>query len=416
MVGKEESDPVVATLTELQCLIGEDRPVTPEESVITISIPDGLARPDTKTLLFGPQEAEALQRTKAVIERDLRFEHLGEQTADPLQQKLIRFASLCAIEPDQDQVVAFVAENEQTPEERVCFLGIEFLKVKEPFDLFGLRLLPTDHNEIPDSTSWFSVEPPVGAVIAVPVSGTQLALMKDRAAAVANRALRVLRVGLRENPYLNQLQFRFRLSESYSFGGHLAGWQTSTDARWELALDSELLEMVSAQTVSMLAQEPRNDLERHAARALSWIEDSMIEGDPLRSLLFLFFALEAMLGNRSEGLKAHGLAYRRALLSFAARETFADPNRAYLLYDEVRSAAVHGEEPPSVSEKDQLAFMWDIRLALGEYLELATREGFETRRRLLRYLREHPDGQRLDDWLTEVDEVTWSKFFSEDRP
>ncbi len=174
--------------------------------------------------------------------------------------------------------------------------------------------------------------------------------------------------------------------------------------------------MVSAQTVSILAQESRNDLERHAARALSWIEDSMIEGDPLRSLLFLFFALEAMLGDRSEGLKAHGLAYRRALLSFATRETFADPNRAYLLYDEVRSAAVHGEEPPLVSEKDRLAFMWDIRLALGEYLELVTREGFETRRQLLRYLREHPDGQRLGDWLTEVDEVTWSKFLSGDKP
>jgi hypothetical protein len=216
MARKEESDPVVAALTELQCLIREDRPVTPEESVITISIPDDLARPDAKTLLLGVQEAEALQSTKVTIERDLRFEHLGGQTADPLQQKLIRFASLCAIEPEQDQVAAFVAENEQTPEERVCFLGVEFLNVKQPFDLFGLRLLPTAHNDIPDSISWFSVEPPVGSVIVVPVSGTQLALMKDRAAAVANRVLRVLRVGLRENPYLNQLQFRFRLSDSYS--------------------------------------------------------------------------------------------------------------------------------------------------------------------------------------------------------
>lgn len=414
MARKEKFDPVVAALTDLQCLIQEGGPVTPEESAITISIPDDLAQPDAKTLLLGSQEAEVLRRTKVVIEGDLRFEHLGGQIADPLQQKLIRFATLCAIDPDRDQVSVFVAENEQTPEERICFLGVEFLKTKEPFDLFGLRWLPTDHDDIPDSTSWFSVEPPVGAVIAVPVSGTHLVLMKDRAAAVANRGLRVLRVALRENPHLNQLQFRFRLSESYSFGGHLAGWQTSTDARWELTLDSELLEMVSAQTVTELAHKPRNDLKRHAARAMSWIEDSMIEGDPLKSLLFLFFALEAMLGDRSEGLKAHGLAYRRALLSVATRENFADPNRAYLLYDEVRSAAVHGEEPPRTSEKNQLAFMWDIRLALGEYLELAAREGFKTRRRLLRYLREHPDSQRLNDWLMEVDEATWAKFFSED--
>jgi hypothetical protein len=51
--------------------------------------------------------------------------------------------------------------------------------------------------------------------------------------------------------------------------------------------------------------------------------------------------------------------------------------------------------------------MWDIRLALSEYLELATREGFETRRRLLRYLRQHSEGGRLCDWLIEVDVATW---------
>ena len=119
-----------------------------------------------------------------------------------------------------------------------------------------------------------------------------------------------------------------------------------------------------------------------------------------------------MLGTRSEGLKAHGLAYRRALLSVATRENFADPSRAYLLYDEVRSAAVHGEEPPPVPEDMQRAFAWDVRWALGEYLNLAEREGFETRRALLAYLREHPDRKRLADWLIETDEPMWGKFFT----
>lgn len=141
----------------------------------------------------------------------------------------------------------------------------------------------------------------------------------------------------------------------------------------------------------------------------------MIEADPLKSLLFLFFALEAMLGDRSEGLKAHGLAYRRTLLSLATKESFTDPSRAYLLYDEVRSAAVHGEEAPPVSDDVWRALLWDVRLALNEYLELAARDGFQTRRRVLRYLRGHPDRPRLDDWLLEFDEVIWKEFLSDSK-
>ena len=380
---------------------------------MTISIPEDLATPNARTLILGGLEAEALSKGKTTLEEDLRFEHLAGQVADPLQRKLIRFASQCAVDPSEEHVPAFVAENAQVPEERICFLGVEFLKVKEPFELFGLRLLPTDHDEVPDSTTWFSVDPPVASVIAVPVRGTNLALMKDRASAMAERSLRTLRVGLRANRHLNPLQFRFRLSEGYSFGGKLAGWQAGPDARWEVTLDRELLAMAESQAVSELAWESRNDLQRHAARAMSWIEDSMIVADPLKSLLFLFFALEAMLGDRSEGLKAHGLAYRRTLLSLATKESFTDPGRAYLLYDEVRSAAVHGEEAPPVSDEVWRVLLWDVRFALNEYLELAAREGFQTRRRVLRYLRGHPDRPRLNDWLLEFDEATWRDFLSD---
>ena len=415
MATKENADLAAVVLTELQRLVRRNATVRADETAMTISIPEDLATPDARTLILGHLEAEALSRAKMTLEEDLRFEHLGGQVADPLQRKMIHFASQCAVNPSENHVPAFVAENEQVPEERTCFLGIEFLKVQEPLELFGLRLLPTDHDEIPDSTTWFSVDPPVGSVIAVPVEGTNLALMKDRASATAERSLRTLRVALRENPHLNPLQFRFRLSEGYSFGGKLAGWQTGPDARWEVTLDRELLTMAESQAVAELAREPRNDLQRHAARAMSWIEDSMIEADPLKSLLFLFFALEAMLGDRSEGLKAHGLAYRRTLLSLATKESFTDPSRAYLLYDEVRSAAVHGEEAPPVSDDVWRALLWDVRLALNEYLELAARDGFQTRRRVLRYLRGHPDRPRLDDWLLEFDEVTWKEFLSDSK-
>lgn len=80
---------------------------------------------------------------------------------------------------------------------------------------------------------------------------------------------------------------------------------------------------------------------------MRWIEQAFVVGDKqLLELLFCFFALEALLGDKSDGLKAHALAFRRALLGSVVRGHFAHPNRLALLYDKVRPAAVHGSEPP----------------------------------------------------------------------
>lgn len=416
MGGRKELDPIVEAMEELQQLVRKGEPISPSEGAMTISIEDDIATPDARTLLLGTTEVGAFQRVKEAIEGDLRFEHLGGLIGDPLQRQLIRFVSLCAVERAQDQVADFASEHERESEERTCFLGVEFLEVKEPLDLFGLHLLPTDHGDIPPTTHWFSTDPPVGSVLAVPSRGTHLTRMKERAAAVAERALRALRVALGGEWPANQLQLRFRLSESYSFGEHLAGWQTSADARWALTFDSRLLETAGASPVAALASVPSNDLERHAARAMAWIEDSMIDGDGLRSLLFSFFALEAMLGDSSEGLKGNGLAYRRALLSHAIRGSFPDPDQVYLLYDRVRSAAVHGEEPPPVSKRDQETFVRDVKEALAEYLDLAAKERFKMRRRLLRYLREHPERAQLDEWLAEFGDRGWARFLSANQP
>jgi DNA-binding transcriptional ArsR family regulator len=412
MAAKKEPDPVAAALGGLQRMVRDGEAISPAESAMTISIEDDIATPDARTLLMGPLEVEAFRRAKATIEGDLRFEHLGGLIGDPLQRQLIRLVSLCAVERDQDQGAKFAAEHERDPEHRTCFLGVEFLQVKEPVELFGLRLLPTDHGDIPPATHWFSIDPPVGSVLAVPSTGTHLTRMKDRAAVTAERALRALRVALGGDRPSNPLQLRFRLSESYSFGGQMAGWKTSPDARWSLTLDSGLIGLAAGSPIAELAREPTNDLERHAARAMAWIEDSMIEGDPMKSLLFSFFALEAMIGVRSEGLKAHGLAYRRALLSHAIRGSFPDPDQVYLLYDEVRSAVVHGEAPPDVPDTDRRTFQWDVGVALGEYLQLARRERLETRRALLKYLRRLPDREQLDKWLNEFGGDSWRRYLA----
>jgi DNA-binding transcriptional ArsR family regulator len=409
-VTKVEPDQVVAALAELQRLVQKGEPIPPEESAMCILIEEELARPEAETLLLGDVEAAAFYEAKARIEGDLRLEHLGGRIGDPLRRQLVRFVTLCALEPDQDHVADFLAEHSKEPEDRICFLGVEFLEVEDAVEVLGLRLLPTDHDEIPRATSWFSTDPPVRSVAAVSVTGTHLARMKDRAAAAAERALRAVRVGLRGERAINPLQLRFRLSESYSFDGDLAGFGTRPDARWALTLDRDLMARAAAARVAELAREPDSDLGRHAARATAWIEESMIEGDPMKSLLFSFFALEAMLGVRSEGPKGHGIAYRRALLSYAVRGSFPDPDAVYFLYDRVRSTAVHGEDPPEVPEREQGAFLFDVRLALEEYLELAREKGFETRRAVLKFLRELPEREQLDEWLAEFGDDSWRRF------
>ena len=410
--GMSEHDPVRSVLTRLQaCLRDREAEVSAADAVRSFAVPEDLLEPTADVLYLGIDQTEVFREARSVLAADLRFEHLTASVAgDPLQDALVRFACLCEMNRATEQIAPFFSKHYREPQERLCFIGVEYLQVSEPFDLLGVRLLPVDHAWVPDSEGFFKIDPPVGAVVAVPTEGTHLALMKDRGAAVAQRVLSVLRVGLRENRYLNPLQLRFRLAENYSFGGWAAGFQTSEDARWHVDVDRDLIDLVQGQSITALASEPENDLEECAARALGWIEDSMIEGDALKALLFLFFALEAMLGDRSEGKKAHGLAFRRALLSLATRSHFTDPQRAYLLYDQVRSAAVHGGEAPDVPKDEHRAFAWDIRKALVEYMDLAAREGFQTRRALLRHLRGLEDKERLAGWLRERDPDGWEEF------
>ncbi len=113
--------------------------------------------------------------------------------------------------------------------------------------------------------------------------------------------------------------------------------------------------------------------------------------------LFLFFALEAILGNKAEGKKARGLAIRRAILSHKTNEGFTHPGRIYLLYDDVRSVAVHGGDPPHVPEDEIKKFSWDLRWAINEFLDLARQEGLSKRGRLLAILDSDPNVTSIEE-------------------
>ncbi len=159
-----------------------------------------------------------------------------------------------------------------------------------------------------------------------------------------------------------------------------------------------------------LPAEPRTDIERKALVAARWMEQAFLAGDELVALLYRFFALEALLGRKSEGLKAHGLAFRQMVLGHAVTGSFGHPNATLLLYDKIRSGAVHGEEVPGVSTAILNNVERGVLETLGQYLTFARDRGLSKRSRLLDALDNHPDRQELIVWLREYGGQDWSKY------
>ena len=151
--------------------------------------------------------------------------------------------------------------------------------------------------------------------------------------------------------------------------------------------------------ISTLPVEGGSGVEQSANRALEWFERAQLATDPLIQLLYLFFALEAILGDTSEGLKAEALALRRAVLSHKQGSGFTHPGKTYSLYDEVRSTAVHGEDAPEVSARQVDDFAWDVRLAINEFLDFAKAHGCARRGHVVTALDEDPARAEIKAFL-----------------
>jgi len=408
-------DSIRQALTGLQQLLRRAPNGGSATNAMTISVPGDLATDEIKTIFLDLDERNALYELETGLAEDPRFEHLVTHAGhDRLRIAAHRFACCCVVRAE-DQVPGFIEEHSKAPLDLTCFLPVEFLTVEKPVEVFGLRLLPPKHNDVPEPNNWFRLDLPVGSVLCIPVSGTNLALMKNRATESATQKLRALRVALRKDRFVNNMELRFRLAEGYSFGKQGAGWQAGPDVRSSLTLETKLLREVERQPLDLVAKEPSNDLERQAARATKWFEDAMLETDPTVSLLFAFFALESLLGVKDEKRKGEGLAYRRAVLGMIIQEGFANPNLIASLYGGVRSAAVHGSAPEPVPERVANALHWDARRAIVEFLEFGQENGLSKRATLLRQLKNSAEAERLKEGLLEKGETRWEKYFSEEQ-
>lgn len=249
---------------------------------------------------------------------------------------------------------------------------------------------------------------PTGCVAAVPVSGSHHGKMAERAKDQARHVLRGLRIAL--GGQVDEQQLRFRLGTGYAFDKRLTGWERRKDEAYDVELPEDVLTDLLSNPVMAVPAEPGNDVERKATLAMKWMERACMTGDELVALLYRFFALEALLGDKSEGLKAHGLAFREMMLSHIVSGGFSHPNRTFFLYDEIRNAAVHGGDTPAVASEEATQFEWAVRDALSNYLKLARDQGIERRGKLLQVLDTHPDRAKTVAWLRQHGGPGWTRY------
>ncbi len=359
------------------------------------------------------QESDALEKVPDILLEDLSLEHLGDSAKDLVR----RFAARSVIDRERDHVAGFLAENARELETRICYVTIDYLKVESPVEVAGIQLLPVEAPEVPhdDRLPGLLRDAPIGSVAAVEVTGTNRSLMSERGRTRVAHALRVLRIALREHRGINDKQLRFRLGRAYALGPDLSGWQTPTDVAYELELDESLIDLANQQAVTSVPLVASTGLEKQVHISIRWMERARFTGEPIVALLYLFFALEALLGDISEGEKAHALAFRQAMLGQVVTGQFTHPNETLFLYDVVRSAAVHGEAAPDIDDRSVSGFWLTVRWTLDHVLRFAGENRIARRSDLLRALDNHADRQQLENWLTSYAGSTWQDYFNKTK-
>jgi hypothetical protein len=381
-------------LEELQRLARLSTPRASGQKWTWGQIPEDLCDDEHRALELVGSEVDALEHLKGTLAEDERFEYMEKRAVDDATWRFVCLASLQRTESHVDQ---FISDHGQGPRHLICYFPVELLKVPEETEVHGVTFIPAESAKLPEKLWAPDPRATMESVVGVGCTGTNYERMMLRARGVAEHALRLLRVGLREHRSIHDRQLLFRLGVGYWFSDTASGWQRRGDEGLGFELNEAMLEVAMSPTIATLPATGTNDVERCANRALGWFEQAQRAVEPLMELLFLFFALEAILGNKAEGEKARGLAVRRAILAHKTTGSFMHPYRVYSLYDEVRSTAVHGGDPPEITKDEVGKFAWDVRRALNEFLDFARAEGFSRRGRVLASLDGDPDVAEINE-------------------
>jgi hypothetical protein len=352
------------------------------------------------------RQFDAMEDAERAIAADERFEHL-----DPARDLIREFALDCEADRQNDHVEAFMEKHGRDAIERICYFGVEHLKVEEPLEVAGIQLLPAGDPAIPEML--LILGKTNASYAGARVTGTNDVLMTARAREMIEHAFRVLRIGLRQSGYgLNPQQLRFRLGIAYAFADESGGgMKQHDDIAYSLELPPSVMPPVLATAVIKLPPTaPKKSINEKALLAVEWLDRAIFTADPLVATLFRFFALEALLGSKSDRLKNGPLALRQMTLSHVATGGFRTPDRTFLEYDEVRSYAVHGEVASTVTREAAGRFAGEVRDTLDQYLTVAKQQNFTKRSQLLNFLDTHPDRDTLIAWIRENGSKEWTEY------
>jgi hypothetical protein len=388
----------------LSTLQGRIRQRPAENETIIKTIGDTRRIPAVELRLTQAQ-LDAMKAAEQAIAADERFEHLV-----PAEDAIQEFAQDCATDRKTNHVKVFMKRHEQDAGERVCYFGVEFLNVTEPADVAGIRLLPLNDPEIPETNPLFKMDKTITSYAVVQITGTNDVLMAASARELADHALRVLRIALRQSYALNPEQLRFRLGTSYAFADVGGGWQRHDDIAYPLELVSDLTLVLATAVAGLPPTAAKKSINEKALLAVGWLDRAVFASDPLVATLYRFFALEALLGDSSDGLKNGPLALRQMTLSAIAMGGFRHPDDTFLAYKEVRSFAVHGEAAPAVTPQQASRFARAVQDTLDQYLTIANQHGFTKRRQLMDLLDNYPDRDKLIAWIRENGSDKWGEY------
>jgi hypothetical protein len=364
----------------------------------------GFGAPDARCVTTYADQHQAVAAAAALLRGDPHYEHLND--AQATAWGLFDAATL---HPSDDQVTVFANVHYRDTLDLSCFLPVVHFGVTEEVDLFGYPMLPPTHPRLVDIDWRPHLDADAGSVLVVPASGTDYGRMHERAVQSGRQVLRSLRLALASQMLIPVEQLRFRLGLAYAFDDQAAGWQQRDGIAYGLDLRRSLIDAAVRDSAWAAPPGPTN-VGRQVDLAGQWWERSVLAEEPLPAMLYLFFALEALLGSADEPEKAERLAFRQALLGHLVDGGFSHPDETWVLYGKVRSAAVHGEQVEGVDWDLVRSFASTVRSTTECVARLSEREGLTSRGAVIRFLRTHEDGPALLDWLQQHGASHWSSF------
>jgi hypothetical protein len=366
-------------------------------------IPPDLATPTAGSVSLTSECRAVFEETEVIVQEDLALEHLGSRTKDALW-RLVCEAELR--QSDGTLVSQFVDRHDREPTAQTYLFTVLYMSINEPFTVADVEFLPRGAQQVAEFEELLS-DPDMCAIARCTGTGTDQQKTAQRARERAERALRILRVAATGQGHERQLKFglgeRFAVRE---FPRH-PGWRLGPDKAWPITFPPATVEKLLAQPIAQLGQGGASKFELRATTALEWLDRARFTDTPVDRILYQFFALEAILGDKSEGEKGSKIAFRRAMLDHLLTGSFINPSITLALYADVRSVAVHGGDVPSIEASAAKARNRDVWSAINQTLDLAGRIGATSREQLCQHLDHHEEAHQLLRFLREIDPTRW---------